>query len=663
LYAQLNAPDLRCLTVLANGNVKLTWLSPSDPNNLFSSYDIYFSIQKNGTYSLISSNLNTLNTNTFVHTSTVSTVQNSYYFIRANYGTANNAVSSDTLETIFLNSYINTQSGTQDLTYNGIHAPKLNSTSQNFILNKEYPLGTWNILYSGNDIIYPDTITACVSAKMNYQVSLADASGCLSVSNLLMGQYKDIRSPERPYVDSISVLPNGNTIVSWQIPVDRDIEGYIMYYNGGASTATIDLVSGRNTTSYTYTTPTANSKQIGLFVQSVDTCSNVSSVNDNIRTMFLETSYDRCAYQTKLKWNKYIWADINGQQIEKLGKYKIYYSVNGSAFKVVGETIDTNFMHSQVTPGKNICYFVRVVNERQTITASSNRSCFISEQVEIPKFLYLRTASVTDNTSIKVTVYIDDSEPYQGIILQRSENGIDFKDIGFITSTGVKNYSYIDVNVKPEIKSYVYRSFIVDNCGNRRDSSNIGKTIVLKVHNDGDQIFTKQLSWNAYSGFAGDVSGYNIYRVINDNLNGAIVGSTDPLTTSYTDNIENAAPQGAKIDYFVEAVEGIANPYGIIERSHSNKVSVYMEGNIFVPNAFAPKGTNSTWLPVTYFIDKTDYHVSVFNRWGKKVFECFDDITSWDGENCIADVYVYLIDYKNARGEYMQVKGSLLLLR
>ena len=150
---------------------------------------------------------------------------------------------------------------------------------------------------------------------------------------------------------------------------------------------------------------------------------------------------------------------------------------------------------------------------------------------------------------------------------------------------------------------------------------------------------------------------------MNDDLNAALIGSTDALKTSFTDNIENAAAQGAKIEYVVQAVEGIGNPYGILENSNSNPVSVYMEGTVFVPNAFAPTGVNRTWMPITSFIEKTDYHVRVFDRWGKKVFEAADDVSSWNGEDCIAGVYVYLIDYKNARGEYLELKGTVTLMR
>jgi gliding motility-associated-like protein len=127
--------------------------------------------------------------------------------------------------------------------------------------------------------------------------------------------------------------------------------------------------------------------------------------------------------------------------------------------------------------------------------------------------------------------------------------------------------------------------------------------------------------------------------------------------------LEEEAPEGTQIDYRVEAVEGITNPFGLRERSFSNSVPVYMEGRIFVPNAFAPEGVNKIWKPITHFVDKSEYRVQVFDRWGHKVFETNSDDEGWDGGNCSFGVFAYLITYKNARGEYLETKGFLTLIR
>lgn len=661
LFAQVNAPDLRCLRVLPSGDVVLSWIPPSDPSNQFFSYEVYQSQSKKGTYTLLGS-VNSVGTATFVHTTTITITNTSYYYVLTKYGSSgiNSSKSSDTLNTIFLN----TSKGTVaiNLPYKPLHIPKLPSSADLYVINKEYPLGTWNILASLTNTTYPDTLNICVE-HINYQVSLMDASGCQSTSNLIVGTFTNTKAPEQPYVDSISVLPNGYTIIAWKIPLDKDIDRYNIQYKVGNTNVFIDSVIGRNVTSYTYTTPTANSSTVGLYVQAQDSCGLGGTVNYEPMSMFLRSSYNRCAYQTSLKWNRYTWAENKGQPKESTKEYRIYYSVNGSGFAIVGSTSDTNFIHSSVAPGKSICYFVRVVNQSENITASSNRSCFFSDQVEAPAFIYLKTATTVDKSAIEVRAFIDNSKSSSGITIQRSENASDFTDVGFIPYTGEAHYSFTDATCFPDSKSYFYRALIIDSCGNIRNPSNNAKTILLKVHEDEDNIFTKQLSWNEYMGFGGGVSGYNVYRIINGDISTALIGSTDALTTSYTDDIEGAASKGAKIEYLVQAVEGIGNSYGIFERSSSNLAPVYMEGNLYVPNAFSPQGVNKTWLPVTHFIEKTDYHVSVFNRWGKKVFETSDDQTGWDGANCIAGVYVYLIDYKNARGEYLEIKGNVLLLR
>jgi len=84
---------------------------------------------------------------------------------------------------------------------------------------------------------------------------------------------------------------------------------------------------------------------------------------------------------------------------------------------------------------------------------------------------------------------------------------------------------------------------------------------------------------------------------------------------------------------------------------------------VFVPNAFAPKGINNLWLPISQYVEKTDYLVRVFNRWGDKVFETTSDKEGWTGDAATDDVYVYIVEYKNARGEFVQLKGHLNIVR
>jgi hypothetical protein len=262
-----------------------------------------------------------------------------------------------------------------------------------------------------------------------------------------------------------------------------------------------------------------------------------------------------------------------------------------------------------------------------------------------------------------VDLYIDTSKSSRGIDLYRSTDGFYYNHIGFVPTGSLPYYSFNDENADTKNTSYYYKGVVSDSCGNARTVSNIAKTILLTVKEDKDDFFKKQLVWTDYKGFLGGVSGYNIYLIVNDVQSSIPVGTKGPSDTTYTDLLEDEAPNGSKIDYKVEAVEGLGNPYAFLEKSNSNVVPVYIEGDVWVPSAFAPRGTNREWLPVTHFVDKSEYYVTVYNRWGNKVFETTDDKKGWDGSDMQPDVYVYLIRYKNSRGEYKELKGPVTLLR
>lgn len=656
LFSQVGPPDLRCLQVLPNGNVTLTWIPPSDPGGLFDSYDIFSSITSSGPFVIVGT-VTSINTTTFTHSTSNSTLASVYYYVRTNYNPGGTSISapSDTLRTIFLN-LINT-AGAPDvkLVYNNVHQPSLPTTPGAFSIAREYPSATWSSLATTNALNYADTISVC-SASLNYQVTLPDNSGCISASNIQGGIFTDNKSPNQPYIDSISVMPNGNVVLAWHIPRDLDIVKYIIVKNISSTFTDIDSVIGRNNTVYTFTTNEANSNAVQIYTYAVDSCGNPGSYDILPTTMFLQATYDKCAYKTSLNWNAYV-------NIPKgILEYRIYASVNGSPFLKIGSTTQTNFTVDNVPPNKNVCYFVRVVNTPQTITASSNRTCIFSVQVPASNFVYIKKASVKDKYSAEVTVYLDTTATSQGVDIYRSTDGVNFDVVTFLPYSGAAHFYYLDEKLETNEKNYYYKAVVRDSCGNSRTYSNIAKTILLKVKGDEENIFTNHLDWNDYLGFAGGVSGYNIYRVINDVQSVTPVASTGPMVNNYTDNLEDEAPNGSKIEYLIEGIEGLGNPYGFMESSKSNTVAVYMEGKIFVPTAFAPRGKNKLWLPVTHFVDKSEYTVTVFNRWGNKIFETHDDTKGWDGSGYGNDVYVYLITYKNARGEYKELKGSVLLM-
>jgi gliding motility-associated-like protein len=97
--------------------------------------------------------------------------------------------------------------------------------------------------------------------------------------------------------------------------------------------------------------------------------------------------------------------------------------------------------------------------------------------------------------------------------------------------------------------------------------------------------------------------------------------------------------------------------------SNSNIVDTYHTDSIFVPNAFVPKGVNKVFLPMTQYVEKTEYKLSIYDRWGLKVWETADDSEGWDGEKKEGGLYAYLIEYKNAYGEYKKITGTVMMIK
>jgi gliding motility-associated-like protein len=303
-----------------------------------------------------------------------------------------------------------------------------------------------------------------------------------------------------------------------------------------------------------------------------------------------------------------------------------------------------------------------VVNGDETITASSNRVCFFSEEVGIPGFFYMRSASVNGEQKVDVLVAIDTLIRFASIDILRSEQGSDFELLSSIAYQGDPYYWFTDLDAETAERPYYYKAVLRDSCGNARSQSNVCRTILLKAGNAGEDLFKRRLTWTPYEGFAGGVQAYRIFRIVNNDPNPPLIATAGGNATTYTDNLEDVAADGSSVAYMVQAVES-SGPFPFTDVSNSNIVNVYVEGRLYVPNAFAPNGVNRIWKPVSHFVDKNEYNVRVFNRWGEQVFRADEDVTGWDGAGCKEDVYVYIISYKNSRGEYREQKGTVMLLK
>ncbi|HPS15889.1 MAG TPA: choice-of-anchor L domain-containing protein [Bacteroidales bacterium] len=94
---------------------------------------------------------------------------------------------------------------------------------------------------------------------------------------------------------------------------------------------------------------------------------------------------------------------------------------------------------------------------------------------------------------------------------------------------------------------------------------------------------------------------------------------------------------------------------------------------IYIPNAFTPNGDgkNDYFLPQGTYVDTTDYHMLIFNRWGNIVFETEKWGEGWNGtennngstSDIIQGVYVYKINAVAIKGRKHEYMGMIVLIK
>lgn len=656
INAQLAAPDLRCVSVATPTTAVLTWVIPPDPTGIFSQYQIWTSVTGLPPFNLIGV-VNTYTQTSFTHAPTPVGNQSQYYYVTTVSSGTNISTPSDTLKTLFVNLTGSSVNGVSSLNWNAMRVPLLPTSSTSYTVSREAPVGVWTPIYSGSGLSYKDTIYKC-KIFYNYKVEISDALGCISRSNIKGDTCRNKQAPYAIELDSVSVNTSGQAVMGWQPSLSQDIDCYVIYSSNGGFLTEVGRVCGVNNTSFTYTASAAGSSSEGYCIAAVDSCGNFNIPSLTHNSIFMTApTYDLCSRTANLTWTPY------SNLAKGVLKYDVYCSTNSGVYNLIGSSTTTNFSHSGLVPGDVYCYFVRVRNTDLSISASSNIQCFTATGLPAPTFVYVNSVSVnTYSKFIEVTYTVDTTKTFKGCVIYKSLDGISFSKIAYVTST-VSPYTYVDKDVKATEKIYYYKVEVADECENPGVVSNISKNIVLKVYHDNESLFNNVLTWDDYTTWLGGVESFNIYRAVNGIFDPTPIVNVPVGTWTYNDNVQDFVSAQGKFSYYVEAVEGIGNTYGFKDMAKSNPSDAYVEVNIYVPNAFAPKGINNIWLPMAQYVEKTDYKVMVFNRYGVKIFETHSDVEGWTGDAATDDVYVYLIEYKNARGEYIQLKGHLNIVR
>jgi gliding motility-associated-like protein len=111
------------------------------------------------------------------------------------------------------------------------------------------------------------------------------------------------------------------------------------------------------------------------------------------------------------------------------------------------------------------------------------------------------------------------------------------------------------------------------------------------------------------------------------------------------------------------------NEIGCIDTASIN-IHVQEDEIVFTPNTFTPNGDegNQVFLPIiAQGYKKNVYELTIYNRWGEKLFESNQLDVSWDGKFsgkfCPQGVYVYNVTVTSLEGREYKYRGTVTLLK
>ncbi|MBI4946990.1 MAG: gliding motility-associated C-terminal domain-containing protein [Bacteroidetes bacterium] len=649
------SPNVKCVSVAANGNVTLTWVTPAGPGG-FLDYKISSSLTLAGPYSVVGS-VNTYSLTSFTHVGVGANTKRVYYLVQSEYNPGPVlSAPTDTFSTLFLN-VTNPGTGNAQLSWNAIATPAVSTSTGWYKIYMERPIGTWSLHDSTQILSYNDNFHVC-NDTLSYRIEIADNTGCSSVSNVTGKKLKDNSPPTIAAIDTLSVNGSGFATISWYQSPSPDASSVIIYRGGGPwfPVDTVPVLPAL----YTYTASNASTVSEQYSIAFLDSCGNTSSIVINKhQTMYLSASFDACAGTADLAWNPYI------NMSAPVNQYEILVSVNGGAFNLIATTKNTAYTYTGLVIGTAYCYIVRATNG--TKTSSSNQICFTPNVANPPAFTYNRFATVRSNTSILITGYVDPASSVNNYRIERAVSGGVFSVLTTIPTFSVtaNTITYTDKNVNTQGYSYSYKWKAIDSCSQVIMTSNLGTTILLSASVAPNLDIA--LSWSDYGDWPDSVDHYEIFRAVD-----GVWSSTPTITvgTTYTDDVSPFFSTSRGVfSYYVAAIERNGNIYAFKDSSKSNIAKVYEYPKIYVPNTFTPNedGLNDIFIPVIGFINPREYALTIYDNTGTPVITSTDPKEGWDGKkkghNCPEGVYMYVINCTASNGDNSQVSGTVSLIR
>ncbi len=450
-------------------------------------------------------------------------------------------------------------------------------------------------------------------------------------------------------------VQNGDVLVQWAPGDPSQIYAYLVYREMNGNVDLIDTVF--NNLQYLDVNADPQQRSELYYVLALDACGNTGAFVDPQRTLFLELEQNYCSREMSLSWNAYEnWP-------EGVETYRIWVSRDGASYEAVADLPQgsLSYTYGDLTNGSDYCFYVEAFAKNYPFSSSSNVVCLSANTAPAPTQLALLNAGLSASGQIEIVWQWDDTLSYQSAnLLWLNGDVVEPLPLDIAPPLTFQN-AYLHSQTKYEDGPQEYTLSVTNECGEEFLGGMV-KTVYLQATALSDGSL---LEWTPFSLTQATVTGYRIYALEDGQLQ--FLQQLNPQQLTFKDDL----PSNFNLRcYQVEALFQRLLPGGGTYEgsSFSNIACARPELRVYMPNVFAPQGTNNRYrpgLPATDFV--AEYTLQIWDRSGALLFETHDPNEGWDGNYRTRPMpmatYVYYLHLITLEGEVVEKKGALSLLR
>ncbi|MEX0968380.1 MAG: PKD domain-containing protein [Bacteroidia bacterium] len=392
-------------------------------------------------------------------------------------------------------------------------------------------------------------------------------------------------------------------------------------------------------------------------MQVADDCGNLSEISGDHCTVVLN-AYSQGPSQNLLSWSPYKgWSNVV--------RYEIFRTIGNEPYQLIDTVPGTERSYlDENLCDTTYCYFVQAISP-SGLASGSNYACNRAPYLYQEEPLELFVATVADSFSSFISWEAGTQKNIQRYIIDRYTSRYGWEN----DFDETPNTSFSDYKAKVNLEPYRYRISVEDACGYVSPLSNEATTIYLQAGIINNEVYQVELKWNPYQEWAAGIDQY-IVQLMQPNGSFQSIGTVDGATTTF---IDTGLHRHIEADwcYRVKAVENSANA----DTSVSNLACTIYPSSLFVPSAFSP---NEDRINDVFYVHPIsihrltpqklkEYRMTIYDRWGQKVFETNDWKEGWDGSyNGIPanqGVYIYVVKGVGYDAQDHILRGTVTLLR